>query len=521
MDWLGHALDPLGAVLLAFLVVYSALQLAFAAIGFASVRRGIRSSAFDDLDAVLSSPFTPPLSIVVPAFNEETTIVESLRSLTRLRFPQMEIIVVNDGSSDGTVARVTAAFDLRRMEITYDERLSTRPVRAFYEKRTGLPPGVTRWVLVDKENGGKADALNAGINAATCPMFVCMDADSILDENALLQAFRVMVRDKRVVAVGGQVGVVNGCEVKDGRVIAVGLPQSRLARFQLIEYLRSFTVGRTALDRLNAVMIISGVFAIFRKDVVVRIGGYLTRSATRKLLHEYVGTGRDTVCEDMEIIVRLRRFIEDKRLDLRIAYTPQPLSWTEVPETIGSLAKQRGRWMRGLLETMLYHRALFLDRKAGRLGWFAYPFFLFFELLAGPIEFLGYVVLPLFWSLGLVDGWYALTFLTMSIACGAFLSVAAVVTGVWLERVDPTRLVYGSLLRYSGTRVIGALLRDAVLEGFGYRQLTLWWRMRGLWDWVRGARGWDKFARKGFGAGAQSDTPGLQAPAPVLVRRQP
>lgn len=493
-----HLLDALAALFVLFLFVYCALQLLFAAIGFAHVRQRVRGSAFEDLDAVLDSPFTPPLSIIVPAFNEATTIVESLRSLARLRFPRMEIIVVNDGSTDDTVSTIVSAFGLHRMDITYDERLSTRPVRGYYEKLTGLPPGVVRWVLVDKDNGGKADALNAGINASTCPMFVCVDADSILDENALLQAFRVMLLDERVVAIGGQVAVVNGCKVEGGRVTSVGLPRSRLARFQLIEYLRSFTVGRTALSRLGGVMIISGVFAIFRKDIVLRVGGYLTRSGTRRLLREYVGPERDTVCEDMEIIVRLRRFIEDKGLDLRIAYTPRPLSWTEVPESLASLSRQRGRWMRGLIETMLYHRALFFGPRYGRLGWFAYPYFLFFELLAGPIEFLGCVALPFLWLGGLVEGRLAALFLALSVSCGAFLSVAAVATGLWLERVDPERPVDGSLLCFRGPRVVGTLLRDAVLEGCGYRQLTLWWRMRGLWDWLLGERGWHKFARKGF-----------------------
>ena len=172
----------LGAILILYFLLYNSFQLAFVLVAFQEVRRKLRGRAYEDLDIVYQSPFTPPLSIIVPAYNEETTIVESLSSLVRLRFPRMEIIVVNDGSTDGTLDRIIREFGFRRMEITYEERITTRPVRGFYELRENLPTGVIRWVIVDKENGGKADALNVGINASTCPMFVSMDADSVIDE---------------------------------------------------------------------------------------------------------------------------------------------------------------------------------------------------------------------------------------------------------------------------------------------------------------------------------------------------
>ncbi|HZD54863.1 MAG TPA: glycosyltransferase [Candidatus Aquicultoraceae bacterium] len=486
------------AVLILYVLLYNSVQLAFVLIAFREVRRRLRSRAFEDLDIVHGSPFTPPLSIIVPAYNEERTIVESLSSLARLRFPRMEFIVVNDGSTDGTLDRIVREFGFRRMEITYEERITTRPVRGFFELREGLPAGVSRWVIVDKENGGKADALNAGINASTCPMFVSMDADSILDEDALLQAFRAMLRDERIVAIGGQVALVNGCEVRDGKVRAVGLPDSPLARFQIVEYVRSFAIGRTALDRLNATMIISGVFGIFRKDVVIRVGGYLTRHLTGKLVREYVGKGRDTVCEDMEIIVRIQRYIREKGLDSRVGYTPEPLCWTEGPETFGSLGKQRNRWMRGLIETLAYHRALMLNLRYGNLGWFAYPFFVLFELVGGPLELLGYLAVPPLYALGFVSGGHLLLFLAVSIAYGTLVSVFAVVTGAWSERTSRNRERGRSLLHYREPRHLAVLLAYAILENLGYRQLTLWWRIRGIWDYHFGKTGWEKFERKGF-----------------------
>lgn len=491
-------LSSLSAIILLYFFLYNSIQFAFLLVAFSEVRRQLRSRAYEDLDIVYESPFTPPLSIIVPAYNEEKTIVESLSSLLGLRFPRMEIIVVNDGSTDDTLGAILREFGFRRMEITYEERITTRPVRGFYEFRENLPPGVIRWVVVDKENGGKADALNVGINASTCPMFVSIDADSLIDEGALLQAFRVMLRDEGIVAMGGQVALVNGCEVQGGRVQRVGLPGSSLGRFQMVEYIRSFSVGRTALARWNSIMIISGVFGIFRKDVVVKVGGYLTRYLTGKLAREYVGKGRDTVCEDMEIIVRIQRYIREKGLPLRVGYTPEPLCWTEGPETFESLGKQRNRWMRGLVETLSYHRAILFNPKYGNLGWFAYPFFVLFEFVGAPLEFIGYLTVPVLFALGFLGSTFMLLFFTLSVTYGALVSAAAVVICGWSERTRRYQEQGSSLLHYRERRHLMVLLGYALLENLGYRQLTLWWRVRGIWDYMFGKTGWEKFERKGF-----------------------
>ncbi len=499
MVWTDLLLLGSSAILILYFLLYNSFQLAFVIVAFREVRRQLRGREYEDLDIVYGSPFTPPLSIIVPAYNEETTIVESLSSIVRLRFPRMEIIVVNDGSTDGTLGMIIREFGFRRMEITYEQRITTRPVRGFYELREGLPPGVIRWVVVDKENGGKADALNVGINASTCPMFVSMDADSIIDEKALLQAFRVMLRDEGIVAIGGQVGIVNGCEVRDGQVRRVKLPASSLARFQVVEYVRSFSIGRTALARMNAIMVISGVFGIFRKDVVIKVGGYLTRNLTGKLACEYVGRERDTVCEDMEIVVRIQRFIKEKRLAARIGYTPEPLCWTEGPETFASLGKQRNRWMRGLMETLAYHRDILFNPRYGNLGWFAYPFFVLFELVGAPLEFVGYAAVPLLYALGYLSGKFLFLFFTLSVTYGALVSVFAVVTGAWSERTSRFQERGSSLLKYRNGRDLAVLLAYAFLENLGYRQVTLWWRICGIWDYFSGGKGWEKFERKGFG----------------------
>jgi cellulose synthase/poly-beta-1,6-N-acetylglucosamine synthase-like glycosyltransferase len=498
MSWWSYLLAVICALLLIYQFLYNSFQLAFVVVAFRKIRYYLRAREYEDLDVVLNSPFTPPLSIIVPAYNEEKTIVESLGSLIRLRFPRKEIIIVNDGSTDETLASVLAAFGLSRMEITYEERLTTMPIRAFYEKRHNLPAGVTRFVLLDKENGGKADALNAGINASTCPMFVSVDADSIIDEDALLQAFRVMLKDEGIVAIGGQVALANGCEVTSGRVLSTGLPDSSLARFQIVEYLRSFSIGRTALGELNSILIISGVFAIFRKDAVIKAGGYLTRFVTGKLVQEYVGQSRETVCEDMEIIVRLQRFLHEKKIAGRIGYAPYPLCWTEAPETFASLGKQRNRWMRGLIETLFYHRAMFMNRRHGVIGCFAYPFFLLFELAGAPLEFLGYLAVPVSFWIGILSFEYFLLFLLVSVAYGALVSVCALLAAAWSEQSSSFRFRQACLIRHQGWHYLVVLILYALLENFGYRQVILWWRMRGIWDYFFGRKGWDKFDRKGF-----------------------
>ena len=498
MGVLGAAAEVLGAAVLVYCLAYNTLQFAFVILAFREVRRMLRGKAYEDLDIVHDSPFTPPLTVIVPAYNEEKTIVESLASLARLRFPRFEIVVVNDGSTDRTVPRMVDHFGFERIEITYEGHITTAPVRGFYEKRGGLPAGLTRWVLVDKENGGKADALNAGINASTCPFFVSMDADSLIDENALLEALRVILSDESVAAVGGQVALANGCEIRDGRIERMGLPRSHLARFQIVEYLRSFSLGRTALDRLESILIISGVFGIFRKDTVLRVGGYLTRFLSGRIALEYAGRGRATVCEDMEIIVRIQRYLREKRLRQRVAFTPYPLCWTEAPETAGSLSKQRNRWTRGLAETLSYHRALLFSRRHGRIGWFAYPFFLLFELLGAPIELLGYIVLPVFFLAGMLSLPFLGMFFLASAGYGTMVSVAAVVASAWPVRAGSRGDAHVTLLRYRG-KDVAVLLLYALLENFGYRQRTLWWRVRGIWDYLFSDKGWEKFERKGFG----------------------
>jgi cellulose synthase/poly-beta-1,6-N-acetylglucosamine synthase-like glycosyltransferase len=494
-------------VFLLYFILYNSYTLCLIGLSARQVRRRVAGHFIEDLDLIDEGDLTKPLTMIVPAYNEEVTIVDSVTGFVQCDYPRFEVVVINDGSSDGTLERLRNAFRLRRTDVPLRQAITTARVRGMYEATAPLPAAVARLIVIDKENGGKADALNAGVNASATPYFVSLDADSILDQRALKELMRVIQEDPTVVAVGGQVAIANGCSVRNSHVVSVGLPTRSLPRFQMVEYLRSFTTARTGLDRLHSILILSGVFAVFEKATVIRAGGYLTPFLNHRLTREYVGAGVGTVCEDMEIIVRLHRFVLDKLHGRRIVFLPHPVAWTEVPETFVSLRKQRGRWYRGLRESLRYHRGMLWRSKYGRIGWFALPAFWLFEYFGPLVEVAGYVALLFLLIMELVlerpfvDYDYLWAFLLASLGYGILVNIFAVLVGVWRFRYGLADRLQRRLLPFGRRSEVLLLLGYAVLENFGYRQLTLLWRLRGLWDAWRGKTGWEKFARVGFRSG--------------------
>jgi cellulose synthase/poly-beta-1,6-N-acetylglucosamine synthase-like glycosyltransferase len=489
-------------------------------LAFIDVRKRLRLKGLEDYEVLENSPYTPPVSILVPAYNEAVTIEASLKSLMALRFPAFEIIVVNDGSKDKTMDTLRRALRLRRRDFPFRAGIATAAVRGLYEATIELPPSVKRLVVVDKANGGKADALNAGINASACPYVISMDADSLIDEVALSQIFRLLLERKDVAAVGGQVVVANGCEIKDGQVLKVGLPKSHLARFQIIEYVRSFTMARTALSRLNGLLIISGVFCIFEKELLIRVGGYLTEHIQSKLAHEYAGRGSSTVCEDMEIVVRLHRYIKEKGLGKIIVSLPYPICWTEVPERASDLAKQRGRWFRGFVEIMVYHRAMLFNPRYGMIGLFGWPWLVVYDFLGTFIEAFGYVSLPFLAIFGYLSLKYLWIFLGVSFVYGALISVLSLLVAFWSEPIHHHDTRGHTLLAEMTARDKAILVLYCILENFGFRQMTITWRLKGMNDYLRKKKGWEKFDRIGF-AGAPAATAPLGAVAKPAAAASP
>lgn len=456
--------DALQWFFLAYFIGVNAGYIFLNLMAIPTLARHLALRAVTELPPVYTG-FEPPVSVLVPAYNEEATIVTSVRSLLQLDYPDFEIVVVNDGSRDGTLVRLAEAFDLVAFPEAYWQRLPGKPVRAIYASRRHASLRV-----VDKENGGKADALNVGINASRYPLFCAIDADSILQRDSLRRVAQPYHDDPRTIATGGTVRVANGCTVVNGHLEKVDLPANPLALLQIVEYLRAFLFGRLGWARLNAVLIISGAFGVFRKDAVIAAGGYREGS----------------MGEDMELVVRLHRDFRLARRPYAIHFVPDPICWTEAPESLAVLKSQRIRWQRGLAESLALHRDLMLSRAGGAPGHLAYPFFLLFECWGPLIEVSGYAFMALLFAIGHISGTAFLSFLALAFAMGFLLSMSALL----LEEV--------SYHLYPRTAHAARLVLAAVLENAGYRQLATAWRLVGLVRWLRGARAhWGDMKRKG------------------------
>jgi cellulose synthase/poly-beta-1,6-N-acetylglucosamine synthase-like glycosyltransferase len=477
--WIWTAIGWMNGVVLVYFVVLNSAYLMSSLAAFRALRRYTRRLRALDLDDLLGSPGVPPITLLAPAYNEEANCVEAIRSLLMLRYADFEVIVVNDGSKDATVERLREAFDLVPANRLTSGALPTAAVQAVYQSRSYR----NLWVI-DKLNGGKADALNAGLNFTRTPLFCAIDADSLLEYDALSRIVRPFLEDKTTIAAGGIIRIANGCTVQDGNVVSIELPTKLLARLQVLEYLRAFLAGRMGWQAAHATMIISGAFGAFRRDVVLAAGGYAT----------------DTVGEDMELVVRLHRYCRERKLEYQIAFVPDPVAWTECPVRLRVLRRQRDRWQRGLIETLMRHRTMLLNPRYGRIGLVAYPFFFFLEMLGPPIELAGYLSFVASLLVGRISSLYVMAFFLVAIVLGSVLSIAAVA----LEEL--------SFHRYPKTRDLAHLIWLGIAENFGYRQLTAWWRLGGTVSALRRKRGWGKQERRGFTAAPLDSSPGSGPP---------
>jgi len=456
--------DLLTSFILVYFVALNSVYLLLNALAALNLERVNRLREIYELPSVQTT-LDPPISVLVPAYNEETTIAATVRSVLQLTYPEFEIIVINDGSRDGTLQVLQQEFGLLPFPEAYRVQLPTETVRGIY--RSTIHPHLR---VIDKANGGKADSLNAGINASRYPLFCGVDADSILQRNSLQQVVQPFLRDPRMIATGGTVRAANGCEVKDGHLTHVDLPRNPLARFQVIEYLRAFLFGRLGWSSINALLIISGAFGLFKKAAVIEAGGYR----------------RNTIGEDMELIVRLHRHMREGRRPYRIEFVPDPVCWTEVPEDLRTLRNQRVRWQRGLSESLNSHWPLMFSRRGGWPGWVAFPYMLLFEWLGPVFEFGGYLWFAYAYFAGLISWPAFAVFLFLAIGMGILLSAS----GLLLEEL--------SFHLYPRKRHLAILALYVILENLGYRQLNAWWRLVGLVQWIRQKEHqWGAMKRKG------------------------
>ena len=413
------------------------------------------------------SPLTPPVTVLMPARNEERSICIAVKNLLALDYPDVEAIVINDGSTDRTLELLKQEFRLRPVKMIYVSEVLSAPVRQLL--RSDLFPNL---LVIDKESGGsKADAVNAGLNASTSPYVCVVDADSVLEHDSLLRIMMpVLANPEQVIAVGGIVRILNGSEIKNGHMCRVRLPRRSIEVLQVIEYLRAFLVGREAWAKNNMLMIISGAFGVFRTDLVRAIGGYRSHA----------------IGEDIDLVTRLHRHMRDTKRPYEIQFIPDPVCWTEAPSDLKSLRSQRSRWQKGLLDVLWPQRDMLFKRRYGRLGWVALPYLWMFELFAPVIELAGIVTIILAALTGVLSRDFFLQFLIFGYAFATVISIGSVL----LEEL--------TYKRYNDWRDVIRLVSYCFLEHFPYRQLQMVWRLEGIWQYLRGDIAWGALERRGL-----------------------
>lgn len=431
--------------------------------------------------------FEPPVSLVVTAYNEEAVIVATVRALLQLNYPEFEIIIVNDGSTDRTLDLLIEKFGLEVFPAAVRQRIDHKPIRNVYQSR--IYPKVR---VVDKENGGcKADAANAGVNAAKYGLFMPLDADTILERDCLKLLIQPYLQNPETVAVGGTVRILNGCKVRDGALSEIKFPKNWLARFQVLEYSRAFLNGRVGWNFFNALPLISGAFGLFKKDAVVEVGGYS---------HESLG-------EDMDLVLRLHRHYRLKKIPYRVDFVCDPACWTEAPSTFAVLKKQRIRWQRGLFDCLWENRQLLFHPRSGGVGWGSMPFLLFLEGLSPVVEVFGYFFFIFMYWVGMINATGTIVFLLLSIFTGFLLSTVSILLEEAIFQTYPNK---NDLYR---------MILCSFVENFGYRQIMSWWRLEGTVRWILNTESsWGAMTRSGEWSEEDGMQPDKSDSAPVFEK---
>jgi len=452
-----------------FLLYFIGLNVSYMLLNFAAifnVNKYMNEKTLADVPGI-DSDVMPPVSLIVPAYNEERTIIQSILALGQLEYPEYEIIVVNDGSDDSTLNTLKSCLRLRKFPEAYRNRLDTKTIKMVYHSTE-----IENVRVVDKYNGGKSDALNAGINISRYPLVCVVDADSILQRDSLKRVVQPFMFDNRTVVSGGSVRIVNGSKVTLGYIQEPAAPKKLLPLIQVVEYLRAFLFGRLGWSPLNALLIVSGAFGVFHKETLISVGGYQT----------------NTIGEDMELIVRIHRKLKKEGKDYRITFVPDPICWTEAPEDISSLARQRIRWQRGLCESLFNNISLFMNPRAGAVGLLAFPFMLIFEWAGPIIEIFGFIMILIGFFTNQINPDLFMLLIMVAIIFGMILSLTALL----LEEM--------SFHLYRNPFDLFRLFLAAIIENFGYRQLNAIFRVIGFYKWLFNKESdWGSMNRKGVG----------------------
>jgi cellulose synthase/poly-beta-1,6-N-acetylglucosamine synthase-like glycosyltransferase len=434
------------------------------------IRRYLKRNSYINHRLLVGSPFSPGISIIAPAYNEASTIKYNVHSLLSLNYPVFEVIIINDGSTDDTLQQLIAEYEMEPVDFAYFGKIITQPVRRLYKSRN---PVYFRLLVVDKENGGsKADASNAGINASSYPIFLCTDVDCILHPDTLLKMVKPFIEEKeKVIATGAVIRIVNSCEVESGVVTRVKVPTQFFPLFQELEYVRAFLLGRMAWSRINALLLVSGGLGMFDKETVIAAGGY-----------DHASFG-----EDMELITRMRRYMEEQKKPYKVRYIPESLCWTEVPHNLRVFARQRTRWAKGLAQNLWMHKKTLFNPKYGRLGMVSMPYWLLFEWLAPIVEFTGILYYLYIIITGAVNWPYAIILLVFVYMFSVMITVTSV---LWDEITHKQYASKGEVLK---------LCTVALLEPIFYHPLVLFFAIRGNYFFLTGRKlAWGDMVRQGF-----------------------
>jgi len=455
-----------------FIFIYaisvSTFYILLAIFAFKGMRRHKLKDMYFDQRIILSSEYSPALSLIAPAYNESLTVIDNIRSLLSLHYSNLEVIIVNDGSKDDTLQKCIETFDMEPVDFAVNYAVNSKEIKTVYKAKN---PAYRRLVLVDKVNGGKADALNAGINISSNKYIVCIDVDCIIEQDALIHMIKPFLEsDVRVIATGGVIRIANECEFRNGNIMEVNMPKSFFPRHQVLEYLRAFLMGRMAWAEINGLMLISGAFGVFDKEIVIAVGGY----------------DHKTVGEDMELVVRMRKYMHQKKEKYKVAFVPEPLCWTEAPSSYKVLSRQRNRWTRGTIETIMMHKDVFMNPKYGVMGMVSFPFWVIFEWFAPIIEFAGIFLLGAMAFFGYVNWFYFWLFLTLVYCFALFISTISILFEEF------------SYPQYRKVSHLFWLFLTAATEPFLYHPMNTWAAIRGNWDIYRGKKTWGEMTRTGF-----------------------
>ncbi|MEO6454663.1 MAG: sulfatase-like hydrolase/transferase [Ginsengibacter sp.] len=488
MTWQKFIFDffTYGILIYSFLLLFFYIFIGVYSTG--EIRKYLRRNSFTDYRILAASEHLPGISILAPAYNETANIIENVRSMLSIHYNTLELIIINDGSKDDSLQKLITAYDLYKTNIFINEQIATKKIKGIYKSNN---PVFHKLIVVDKENGGKADALNVGVNIAQYGYIVCVDVDCVLEQDALLKMIKPFLEETkvRVIASGGVIRIANDCKIENGKLIKVNLPKKFLPRVQTLEYIRAFLLGRMAWSRLNGLLLISGAFGAFDKEIVIKCGGYNNK----------------TVGEDMELIVRMRRYMEENKLPYRVTFIPDPLCWTEAPGNYKILGRQRNRWTRGTIETLKMHKKMFFNPKYGLLGMVSYPYWFFFEFLAPIIEFIGISVFTILAFSGYIQWGSFFILLGCILLFGFLYSVFAILIEV---------LTYN---QYKAKKEVFKLIVAAFFEPFLFHPFVVWSAIKGNIDYLRNKHTWGEMTRQGLNS---KKTP-VNVLQPVVIEAEP